>query len=288
MRLNRSVRELVTPEERIQSAESALRAVRKTHRPKSISILRGRLGVVVAQAEAGQVDAALVGLDEVKSDLRAKYGQDGFTTLRWVATTEYSVATALAELKRHDEAIPLFRHAITIFEKRNEDREPEALTCMSRLGESLTVIGRFDEAHEVLTRALAGFTEKLGIEAFPTVSTKRRLANLLSQQGDVDASLELYRETLEALTATLGTDHAETQYTTLSVAEALFKSGQFEEARTMAQSVIRLREVSGSSDNGIARLAKIMVDYAETATSNDPNMPLSDDEDGVAGSTPRL
>jgi tetratricopeptide (TPR) repeat protein len=126
-----------------------------------------------------------------------------------IQTMVHAVAYAavLDGLDRWDESIPIYRQALTIFERLYGPDHPEVGATLHNLGAVLAATGSHDEAEDCYRRALTVAERTIGTDAPATALTRQNLGQLLCTVGRREEGLLLLESAIRAFEVCLPASH---------------------------------------------------------------------------------
>jgi len=161
-------------------------------------------------------------------------------------------------------AEPLYRRALTIYEKVLGTEHPNTATCMNNLAELYRVQGKYEEAEPLCRRTLMIREKVLGAEHPITAISLNNLAALYRVEGKYEEAELLYRRALGIREKSLEADLPVTATSLSNLAELLGSQGKNEDAEPLYQRALGIREkVLGAEHPDVAQslnnLASLMV-----------------------------
>ncbi|HJY84662.1 MAG TPA: CHAT domain-containing protein, partial [Candidatus Binatia bacterium] len=124
-----------------------------------------------------------------------------------VATTLNNLAELYREQREYGRAEPLFRQALTIWEKRLGPEHPTVATALNNLATLYREQGEYGRAEPLFQRALTIWQKSLG-PAHPNVATAlHNLATLYREQGEYGQAEPLFQRALAIREKELGPAH---------------------------------------------------------------------------------
>lgn len=139
-------------------------------------------------------------------EIRRKWQPDHHDT----ATLCNNLALTLDRLKKHREAEPLHREALTIYRKSLGEKHADTAMSFANLADNLAKQGRDQDAEELYRRALTIRRKVLGAEHAETAVNCSRLASSLSHLGRHEEAGKLLGEALTIHRKIQGEWHRET------------------------------------------------------------------------------
>ncbi len=188
-----------------------------------------------------------------------------------VATTLNNLAGLLWRLSRYEEAEPLYRRALAIFEADNGPDHTEVASTLNNLAVLLGSLSRYEEAEPLYRRALAIHEAAYGPK-HPLVATNlNNLANFLRTLARYEEAGPLFRRALAIEEAAYGPDHPEVATTLNNLAVLLESLLRYEEAEPLYRRALAIHEAAYGPDhpevainlNNLAGLLRNLLHYEE-------------------------
>ena len=174
-----------------------------------------------------------------------------------VGRTVSTLAWALNELGRPEEALRLENRAIDIFTHLDPDGVQVAYALGNR-GETLNILGQYRAAEESLVAALRVLRAQLGPSNFNVATVLQALGESKLGQGDADAAIRQFDEALKIRVGSRESNALEVADTQFALARALAAAGQDPtRARTLAaaaQAAYASHDAPKKSDEVVAWL----------------------------------
>ena len=224
--------ELVEGKEILEECRDRLRASGVPDDDKELLAIRSNLAG--AQATLGDTDSAIKTLEDIWQ--RRTGGSDQDLTDEDVSAM-WSLATALHEAGRFQEALRLKERVLAIREARYGAKHPLTVKAAINVATTLNTLERHEDALEVLSPALTA-----ACELFPPDHPARLWAEAtygftLSALERLDEAEAVQRSVLERRSSKLGTTHIAVLKMQTALAETLRKSGQVVETITIYEEV---------------------------------------------------
>jgi len=134
---------------------------------------------------------------------RETHGSDDIQTM----VHAVAFAAVLDGLDKWDDSIPIYRHALTIFERLYGPDHPEVGATLHNLGAALAATGSHDEAEDCYRRALTVAERTIGTDAPATALTRQNLGQLLCTVGRREEGLLLLESALCTFESCLPASH---------------------------------------------------------------------------------
>ena len=143
---------------------------------------------------------------------------------------------------RYQEAEPLVKRALAIYEKALGSDHPNAASSLNNLAVLYVSQGRYEEAEPLHRGALAIYEKALGPDHPDTASSLNNLAGLYNSQGRYEEAEPLYRRALAIREKALGPDHPDTASSLNNLATVYDSQGRYEEAEPLYRRALAIRE----------------------------------------------
>ncbi len=161
-----------------------------------------------------------------------------------VADSLPDVCSAIANLGRYDEALPVCQRALALDEKLYGPDHPQMAVALDAAGSVLFNLGRYDEALADQRRALA-IREKALPPDHPEIAySMDEIGNGLRQMGRLDEALAYFRRALASREKTLGPTHVRTANSLSNIAFVLNLLGRYDEAIALQRRALANREAA--------------------------------------------
>lgn len=192
------------------------------------------------QLAAGEVEAGLASLLEVAASKRAFLG-GGHPS---VALTLDSIAVALAELGRPQEAVPYAKEAVEIEIEAVGRAHDDTLRVTANLIGILGLAGQNEEAAPLARETVRLAEESLGSEHPRVANALNMLGSTLLGSGDVEGAVVAFERARDVREAALGPDHPRLLVSHTLVAEARLKGGDATTAEVSARRAVEIGHVA--------------------------------------------
>ena len=172
---------------------------------------------------------------------------------------------------RYEEAEPLYKRSLEIWEKALGKEHPHVAATLNNLAELYRTQGRYEEAEPLYKRSLEIWEKALGKEHPHVAAALNNLAALYYKQGRYEEAEPLYKRSLEIREEKLGKDHPDVA-TTLNNLAALYRAqGRYEEAEPLYKRSLEIWEKTlgkdhpdvGAALNNLAALYESQGRYGE-------------------------
>lgn len=160
------------------------------------------------------------------------------------ATALNNLAQLLQNTNRLDEAEPLMRQVIEIFERSYGLNHPDVATALNNLALLLQATNRLDEAEPLMRRALEIDEASYGPDHPKVAIRLNNLAELLRETNRLDEAEPLVRLALVIDEASYGPDHPSVATTLNNLAELLRETNRLDEAEPLYHRAIAIHEAS--------------------------------------------
>jgi len=223
----------------------ALREQAAVLRPSHPDLLATRMGMALAQRDAGDLDGALQAIDAVAKTLlsaspaRPSEGPD-------LARARILKADLLREARRFAEAETEIQEALRLQRLAfgGEDH-PEAAVALSSYGSLLHDMGKIQAAHDKYHKALDLNLRTVGKMHPETASTYNSLGTLYEDAGQDDAAEKHFTKCLEIQLHTVGESSPDVANTYNNLATIIFRRGDAGEAADMLRKAIAVLDAAG-------------------------------------------
>ncbi|KDO11276.1 hypothetical protein DV26_08340, partial [Amycolatopsis mediterranei] len=163
--------------------------------------------------------------------LKDLYGEDHSSTL----SVASSLAVALSELGKHQQARELHEDVLTRRKRVLGDDHPDTLNSASNLAVDLSKLGKYGQARELSEDTLARYKRVFGDDHPGTLMIVNDLAIHLRTLGEYQQARELHEDTFTRRRRVLGDDHPSTLTSANNLALALNKLGEYGQARELSE-----------------------------------------------------
>jgi tetratricopeptide (TPR) repeat protein len=219
-------------------------ALTDRHGPQHRSVLLAREGMIRVLAHIGRTGLALEDSRRLLMDRVDALGTDDDDT----QYSRHLVATFLARLGRHHEALDEYRAALVdavalgLDERRIIDIRIGIADALVAVGDVPAANAQYEDLEEALTRSVGPDDDRV-------VALRAAHAAGFEQQGRVGEAIEIYREVVARHRRILGDEHPETLRSRDVLAAGLAAGGRAPEAFDEASEVyeIRLRVLGEAS-----------------------------------------
>ena len=171
-----------------------------------------------------------------------------------------SVAADLYVLRRYEEALPIQRRAVAIFEKVHGPVHPDVAVALTNVGDILKGLERWGEATAALERARDIFAQTSGLDSMDAAETLIDLAELERARGRCADAVALYSKVRSEIEPQMGADHPALETIFVGLAECRAASGDGRGAVDLAEKAIAIdqkrklpRDRLGESELTLAR-----------------------------------
>lgn len=168
------------------------------------------------------------------------------------------VATGYSRFGRFEEAVPLYRRALDVYEPDLDPRHPAVLDATSALAAAYAAMGRFDSASVLFEKVLPLQREVYGPTNAETIQTTFNLGTMLGDLGRLEEAEAYLVEALEVRTELFG-EGLQITSALNNVAELRQKLGDLEAAEELwvRATAIRQRELGPEHPAGISTLIRL-------------------------------
>jgi eukaryotic-like serine/threonine-protein kinase len=142
------------------------------------------------------------------------------------------VAIGYNRFRRFEDAVPLYRRALAIFEPEVDPRHPAILEATEGLAATYAALGRFDSASVLFEEILPRQRDVYGPEDAQTVQTIANLGSMLADMGRLEEAEPLLLEALEIRTRIFG-DGLPTTTVLNNLARLRQRQGNYAEAEAL-------------------------------------------------------
>ncbi|NQU50251.1 MAG: CHAT domain-containing protein [Planctomycetes bacterium] len=182
-----------------------------------------------------------------------------------------NLAILLKIQRNYDEALPLLKQSLAIYEKVLGPVHSTTAHGLSNLAVILKAQSNYEEALPLFKRSLAIHEEVSGSDHPNTANCLSHLADLLTAQGNYAEARTMYERSLAIREMVLGTDHTDTSASLNNLARLLYVQGNFEEALPLYVRSLAIDEkvlgpdhpYTALSLNNLALLYRAQGNYAE-------------------------
>ncbi len=154
-----------------------------------------------------------------------------------------------ADTGRYAEADPLYKQALSIFEKALGPDHPDTGTALSNLALVYADTGRYAEADPLYKQALSIFEKALGSDHPDTGTALSNLAALYAATGRYAEAEPLYKQALSIFEKILGPDHSDTGTFLNNLALLYARTGRYAEAEPLYKRALSIREKALGPDH---------------------------------------
>ncbi len=183
----------------------------------------------------------------------------------------YETASYLQDRARYEEAEPLYRQALSIFEQQLGPAHPDVASSLDGLALLYKDQGKYAEAEPLHQRALRIREQQLGSEHLDVAYSLNNLADLYTEQKKNVEAEPLYRRALSILEQQLGSEHPDVAAPLNNLANLYKQQEKYAEAEVLYQRSLRIREQQLGSEhsdvffslNGLANLYSAQGKYAQ-------------------------
>ncbi|WP_417913250.1 tetratricopeptide repeat protein [Candidatus Electronema sp. TJ] len=150
---------------------------------------------------------------------------------------------------RYEEAEPLYKRSLEIWEKALGKEHPHVAATLNNLAELYRTQGRYEEAVPLYKRSLEIWEKALGKEHPHVAAALNNLAGLYQTQGRHEDAEPLFKRSLEIVEISLGKEHPHVA-TTLNNLAALYRAqGRYEEAEPLYKRSLEIWEKTLGKDH---------------------------------------
>ncbi|WP_235440906.1 tetratricopeptide repeat protein, partial [Limnoraphis robusta] len=150
-------------------------------------------------------------------------------------------AIQLYEQGRYDEAIPLAKRVLEMYQKLLGDEHPYVAASLNGLALLYHSQGRYSEAEPLLIQALEMTRKLLGDEHPDIAQSLNNLAALYESQGRYSQAEPLYKQALEMRQKLLGEEHPHVAATLNNLAALYESQGRYSEAEPLFIRALEMR-----------------------------------------------
>jgi len=169
------------------------------------------------------------------------------------------VASLLQDLKRYDEAEPIFREVLAVRERTVGDSHDRTRNSLNNLGLVLSLQNKLDEAEVLYRRALTVERKLLGDDHIDVLALVHNLAGVERKRGNLAQAETLHRDAVERASRTLGDDRPEPGLFRVGLAQTLQLRGRPDEAaREFASARATLVRAYGVEHPRVARVDEMI------------------------------
>lgn len=173
---------------------------------------------------------------------RAADGQtEALTNKDAVAFT--TQAQALEKQEKYDEAVPLFRKALSVFQSNLGEDHRVTAAANNNLARNLNKQGAYVEAEVFYRKSLSIFLDVLGIEHARSATAYNNLALNLKAQGRYKEAETLHIEALDIWKNALDEEHRFTATGYDNLGSAINAQGRHSEAEPFYRDALRIRRI---------------------------------------------
>ena len=163
--------------------------------------------------------------------------------------TQNKLASAFAEAKRFDRAIPLFERTLAAYKTKSNKDDTHILYTQNELAISYQAAGKLDQAIPLFKQTLESSVARYGPDDRRTLLYQGNLADAEAAAGKPEQAIALLKQTLDRQTLKLGADDLDTIATMNSLAWQYRETHQFESAEPLFKQVWEKRTITlGSGD----------------------------------------
>jgi len=157
-----------------------------------------------------------------------------------LAITLFNLANTRSKQRRFDDAEPLYRRAIDIYEADGERSQRRLPYPLNGLGVVYKRQGRYDEAVVLYRRAAEVAEAAYGSEHDLVTTSLHNLANLEKRRGNLPEALELSRRAIRGVEARLGDEHPEVAFNYTDLGHIQGRLGDDDAARASYEHAIEI------------------------------------------------
>ncbi len=186
---------------------------------------------------------------EYPEALEAMYEAHTLVVQQKIQFTDLELAEHLNELGmcyyncgEYEEAEPLFRLSLAIFEKQLGPEHPHVASSLNNLAGLLESQGKYSEVEPLHLRSLKIREKQLGPEHIAVAASLNNLAELLRGQGKYSEADPLYRRSVAILEKQLGSEHPDVASSLNNLAALLDSQGKYSEAEPLYRRSLAIRE----------------------------------------------
>lgn len=185
-------------------------------------------------------------VDIVRTDLRA--------TPRELSMALTNLAAVLTDKRAFEEAVPLFREALELRQKRLGPDDPLTIDSRNRLAMVLALMGDHASAEQIFQQTLVQRRNLYGKEHERVADALANIASIRRETGDYSGAEALERETLAMRRKLLGENHPWVGESMNNLAVVLMDVAEYDEAESLLNKALVLwRDVLGSTHRNVGR-----------------------------------
>ena len=218
-------------------------AVRDIEIAKDLEHKRRERQISSAESTAQRADAVLIGFEYLLAAERYLLAVDRLPEETDVLRAGYLNYAAVNFDKggRYEEAEPLYRKGLEIFQRVLGKEHPDTATSYNNVAYILDAQGRYEKAEPLYRKGLEIRQRVLGEEHSDTANSYNNVASNLNAQGRYEEAEPLYRKNMEILQRVLGKEHPFTAISYNNVASNLNAQGRYEEAEPLYRKNMEIR-----------------------------------------------
>jgi tetratricopeptide (TPR) repeat protein len=160
-----------------------------------------------------------------------------------LAATVNNLAMVHRTLNRYQQAAPLFRRALSLYEKTAGSDAAITGTIAANLGNCLRADDKFDEALPLLTRSLAIAERHHGIHSLESARVRSSLGLLHLRAGRPAVAVPIYLQAIQDVQELAGGRHPELPSLLRAYGASLRGAGKAEEAKKAEAEAARLEQM---------------------------------------------
>jgi CHAT domain-containing protein/lipopolysaccharide biosynthesis regulator YciM len=158
-------------------------------------------------------------------------------------------AIKLYEQGKYNEAEPLAKRSLDIFEKALGPNHPDVATSLNNLAQLYYSQGNYSAAEPLYKRSL-DITEKALGSNHPDVATSlNNLAQLYYSQGNYSAAEPLFKRSLDITEKALGSNHPDVATSLNNLAQLYYSQGNYSAAEPLFKRSLSIREKALGSNH---------------------------------------
>ena len=180
-------------------------------------------------ADLGQPDEALALFDRAAHLAESTPG----VPPRRLAGVLNNMAEVHISQRRFEQAEPLARRAISLWERSVEPGHPNIAVGLNNLAQALRLQGKYAEAEPLYRRSLQILETRLGPDHPDFAKALTNLADFFHERGRDGGAIVLYKRALDVLERSLGPDHPFTTKVRGNLAQVYHAEGRYTEAASL-------------------------------------------------------
>jgi tetratricopeptide (TPR) repeat protein len=161
----------------------------------------------------------------------------------------YDLAVWLNNRAKHDEAEPLLRRALTIYENSFGPEHPNVASGLNNLASVFSATNRLADAEPLYRHALTIYERTLGPEHSEVATALNNLAGLLHATNRLAEAEPLYRRALEIDEKSFGPEHPDVARSLNNLAGLLRATNRLAEAEPLYRRALEIMEKSFGAEH---------------------------------------